>query len=181
MSTLSSTSLAWIAIDSTAASSAASMPRFSAIGLAPAATFPKTLLHHGLRQHGGRRRPISRHVFGLLGDFLDELGADVLLRVFQVKLARYGDTIVGDRRHAPVPCEHHVAAFRSERDLDRCRDLVESSLEGTTSLSVQRDQLGCDVSFVVGWSCKDCMAARGDPPSMMPSCSSPDWIHRAPQ
>ena len=39
-----------------------------------------------LRQHRGRRRAVTGDVVGLLGDFLDQLGADLLVRVLQLCL-----------------------------------------------------------------------------------------------
>jgi hypothetical protein len=56
------------------------MPRLRLIGLAPAATLRRPLAHHRLGQDGGRGGAVTGDVVGLLGDFLDELGADLLVR-----------------------------------------------------------------------------------------------------
>ena len=76
-----------------------------------------------------------------------------------------------------------VAALGPERDLDRLGHLVESPLQCSARLRVERDQLGRHlVPYVVDWSFPmDRKADCGAPSPMMPSCSSPDWIHRAPQ
>ena len=60
----------------TAASTPASMPLLSDIGLAPAATLrrPSWTMRPG--EHGGGGRAVTGDVVGLLGDFLDQLGAD---------------------------------------------------------------------------------------------------------
>src|SRR6267154_1935411 len=94
---LVSTSLASLESSSLTRSTAASMPFLSDIGLAPAATL---------------RRPsrtsacaITRDVVGLLRNFLDELGADLLPRVLELDLLGDGDTIVGDGGSAPLLLE----------------------------------------------------------------------------
>jgi hypothetical protein len=47
--------------------------------LAPAATLRRTLANERLGQHGGGGGAVARDVVGLLGDFLDQLSADLLV------------------------------------------------------------------------------------------------------
>ena len=73
----------------------------------------------GLGQHGRRRRAVTGDVAGLGSDFLDHLRAHVLELVLELDLLGDRDTVLGDRRAAEGALEHHVAALRAERDLDR--------------------------------------------------------------
>ena len=75
--------------------------------------------HDGLGQHGGGGGAVTGVVAGLGSDFLDHLGAHVLELVLELDLLGDRDTILGDRRAAERTLEHHVAALRTERDLDR--------------------------------------------------------------
>jgi hypothetical protein len=68
------------------------------------------------RQHGGGGGAVTGDVVGLLGDLLDQLGADVLVGVLELDLLGDGHAVVGDRGGAPLLLEHDVAALRAERD-----------------------------------------------------------------
>ncbi len=65
-------------ISAVARSTALSMPRLSAIGLAPGGHRLDALAEDGLRQHGRGRRAVARHVRGLRGDLAHHLCAHVL-------------------------------------------------------------------------------------------------------
>src|SRR5690606_33787452 len=54
----------------------------------------QTLLHEGLGEHRGGGGAVTRDVVGLLGNFLDELGPDLLPRVLKLDLLRYRNTVV---------------------------------------------------------------------------------------
>src|SRR3569832_1372309 len=79
----------------TAADTALSIPRFKSIGFMPAAS-----------------------------DFLHHLRAHVLELVLEFDLFRDGHAVLRDRGGAETLFEHHVAAFRAERDLDGVRQDV---------------------------------------------------------
>ena len=132
ISDLSSTSFACFLIDSTAAFTACSMPRFRSIGFAPAATLRRPFVHERLREHGGGGGAVTGHVVGLGGDLLHQLRAHVLERVVELDLAGDGDAVVGDRRRAELLLEHDVAAPRAEGDLDRVGELVDARFEPAT-------------------------------------------------
>ena len=68
-----------------------------------------------LGQHGGGRGAVAGHVVGLAGGFLDELGAQVLVRVVQLDVFGDGHAVLGDLGRAPALVEHGVAAARAER------------------------------------------------------------------
>ena len=87
----------------------------------------QALADHGPGEHGGGRRAVTGDVVGLLGDFLDELGADLLVGVLELDLLGDGDAVVGDRGGAPLLLEHDVAALRAERDLDGVGELVHAA------------------------------------------------------
>ena len=97
---------------------------------------------HRLGEHGGRRRAVTGDVVGLRRHFLDELGAHVLERVVELDFLGDRDTVVGDRRGAPLLVEDDVAALGPERHLDGVGELVDTRLEGAARFLVELDDLG---------------------------------------
>src|SRR6202034_4800110 len=95
----------------------------------PGGDVAQALTDHGPGQDGRRGGAVTGHVVGLLRHFLDQLGTDLLERVLEVDLLGDGDTIVGDRRGAPLLVEHHVAAFGAEGDTYGVRQLVPAGFE----------------------------------------------------
>jgi hypothetical protein len=120
---------------STTSSTDFSMPRFSASGLAPAATFFRPW----------RTIACAGHVVGRRGDLAHELGALVLEDVLDLDLASDRDAVVGDGRRAELLVEDHVAALRAERDLDRVGDGVDACLQRTACIRVVLELLVCHV------------------------------------
>ena len=106
---------------SVTASTAASMPRLSPIGLAPAVTLLEALAEDRLGQHGRGGGAVTRDVGGLGGDLLQHLGAHVLVRVLQLDLLGDGDAVLGDRRAAELLVDDDVAALRAQRRLHGLR------------------------------------------------------------
>jgi hypothetical protein len=89
---------------------------------------------------------VAGDVVGLLGDLLDELGADLLEGVLELDLLGDRDAVVRDRRRAPLLLEDDVATLRPERDLHRVDELVHTPLECTPGVLIELDQLrhlGC--------------------------------------
>src|SRR5690606_27670540 len=103
----------------------------------------QALAHQGLGQHGGGGGAVTGDVVGLLGDLLDELGADLLVRLLELDLLGDGDTVVGDGGGAPLLLQHDVAALGAERHLDGVSERVHAALEAATGFLVERDQFGC--------------------------------------
>ena len=101
----------------------------------------QTLADHGPGEHRRGRGAVTGDVVGLLGDFLDELGADLLERVFEVDLLGDRHTVVGDRGRAPLLLEHDVAALRAERHAHCVGELVHARLERTAGVLVIGDLL----------------------------------------
>src|SRR5262249_60095562 len=91
----------------------------------------QTLAHERLGQHGGGGGAVACDVVGLLGDFLDQLSADLLVRVLQLDLLGDGNTIVGDRGSAPLLLEDDVAALGAQRPLYRFGEAVLAPLVAT--------------------------------------------------
>ena len=108
----------------------------------PGGHVAQALVDHGPGQHGGGGGAVTGDVVGLLGDFLDQLGADLLPRVLEVDLLGDGDPVVGDGGGAPLLLEHDVAALRAEGDAYGVGELVHAVLEGPAGLLVEGDQLG---------------------------------------
>ena len=102
----------------------------------------QALVDHGPRQHGGGRGAVTGDVVGLLGDFLDQLGADLLVGVLEVDLLGDGHAVIGDGGGAPLLLEHHVAALGAEGDSNSVGELVHAALEGAAGVLVKSNQLG---------------------------------------
>jgi hypothetical protein len=102
----------------------------------------QALAHERLGQDGGGGGAVARDVVGLLGDLLDELGADLLVGVLELDLLGDGDAVVGDRGGAPLLLQDDVAALGPERDLDGVSELVHAPLEAAPGLLVESDDLG---------------------------------------
>ncbi len=116
----------------------------------------QALVDHGPGEHGGGGGAVTGDVVGLLGDFLDQLGADLLERVLEVDLLGDRDAVVGDRGGAPLLVEHDVAALRAEGDPHGVGQLVHAGLEGPAGLLVEGDQLGHVVVSSVGSARRPC-------------------------
>src|SRR5690606_5381432 len=101
----------------------------------------EALAHERLSEHRSRRRTVTGDVVGLLGDLLDELRTDLLVRVVELDLLSDRHTVVRDRGRAPLLLQNDVAAARAERHLDGVGQLVEAALEAATGLLVESDHL----------------------------------------
>ena len=92
---------------------------------------------HCLCEHGGGSGAVASDVVSLGSDFLDELGAHVLKRIFELDLLRDGDTIVGDRGSAELLVEHYIAALRTNCHLDCVGQLVYAGFQRATRFVVK--------------------------------------------
>src|SRR5580692_6530015 len=99
------------------------------------------MVHHVLGEHGRRGGAVTGDIVRLGGDFLGELGAQVLVGVLQLHLLGDGHTIVGDGGSAPLLVDHDVAAPRAERHLDGVRELVYATLKGATGILAELQDL----------------------------------------
>ena len=102
----------------------------------------QALADHGPGEDGGGGGAVTGDVVGLLGDFLDELGAELLEGVLELDLLGDRDAVVGDRGSAPLLLQNDVAALGAEGDAHGVSELVHAALERPTGLLVKRDQLG---------------------------------------
>ena len=93
ISSLSLISLEFFLISSTAISTALSMPRFSSMGVMPAATDLRPSLTSEYAKDGGCSGSVTGDVIGLGGDFLEELRAHVLVGVGKLDFLRDGDAV----------------------------------------------------------------------------------------
>jgi len=83
-----------------------------------------------LREHGCGGGAVAGNVIGLGGDFLRQLGAQVLVRVVQFNLAGNGHAVVGDDGRTPLLIEHNIAPARAKGYLDRVCQLIDAGLQG---------------------------------------------------
>ena len=119
----------WALIESTAAATAFSMPRFMRHRVGAGGDVLQAGLDHRLGEHGGGGGSVTGDVVGLGGDFFDELGAHVLPRVLELDLFGDRHAVVRDRRRAPLLVEHDVAALGAERYSNGVGEPVDSGLE----------------------------------------------------
>ncbi len=98
-------------------------------------------MDHRPRQDSGRGGSIACHVVGLLGNFLDQFGADALVGVLKIDFLGDGDAVVGDRGGAPLLVEHDVSALGAQGDADCVGQLVHATFERPAGLLVERDDL----------------------------------------
>jgi len=84
---------------------------------------------------------VAGNIVGLLGDLFDQLGADLLVWVFELDLLGDGHAIVGDRRSAPLLLQNHVAALRAQRDPDGVGQGVHAPFQRPAGFLVERDHL----------------------------------------
>src|SRR2546425_1353831 len=101
-----------------------------------------------LREHRRGRRSVPRHVLGLRGHFLEELGAHVLVGILQLDLFRDGDAVVRDRRRSEFLVKDDVSSPGSQRHPDGVRQLVHAALERVTRRGVEL-QLLCHGSLLL--------------------------------
>jgi len=101
----------------------------------------QALAHERLGEHRGGRRAVTGDVVGLLGDLLDELRADLLVRVVELDLLGDRHAVVRDGGSAPLLLEHDVAAAGAEGHLDGVGQGVQAALEAAAGLLVESDDL----------------------------------------
>ena len=102
----------------------------------------QSFAHQGLSQNGRGRGSITGDVVSLLGNFLDQFGADLLEGVFEFDFLGDGNTIVGDRGGAPLLFQHNVATTWAQGDLDCVSELVHATLKTAAGLFVKGNNLG---------------------------------------
>ena len=112
---------------SMATSTAFSMPRFSAIGLAPAATAFTPSRKIACARMVAVVVPSPATSRGLGGHFAHHLRAHVLQRILQLDFLGDRDAVLGDVRAAELLLQDHVAALGAERHLHRVGQLVDAA------------------------------------------------------
>ena len=65
-------------------------------------------------QYCGGGGAVTGHVVGLGGGFFEELGAHVLVGVFQLDLFGHADSVVSDGGGSPLLVQGHVASLWSQ-------------------------------------------------------------------
>ena len=100
------------------------------------------LAEDGLGEHGGGGGAVAGHVVGLAGGFLDELGAEVLVRILKVDVLGHGHAVLGDLRRAPALVEDSVAAAGAERALYGTGEFGHAGEQRLTGLVVEHHLFG---------------------------------------
>src|SRR5690606_15182443 len=91
---------------------------------------------HRLGENGGGGGAVTGDVVGLGGDFLEELGAHVLVGIGQLDLLGDRDAVLGDDGGAVLPLQDDVAALGTERHLDGVGDSVDTPFKGAPRFAV---------------------------------------------
>src|SRR4029079_15512004 len=107
----------------------------------PGGDVAQALADQRLGEHGRRGGPVAGDVVGLRRHLLDQLGAEVLVRVGELDLLGDGDTVVGDRGRAELLVENDVAAARPEGDLDRVGERVDAVLQQVAGVVRETEDL----------------------------------------
>ena len=110
----------------------------------------QALADHRLGQHGRGGGPVAGDVVGLGRHLLDQLRAEVLVRVGELDLLGDGHAVVGDRRGAELLVQDDVAPARAEGDLDRVGEGVDTVLEQVPGVVREAQDLrhGCPFTHV---------------------------------
>jgi len=123
-------------------STALSMPRLMADGVAAGGHELDALGEDGLGQDGGGGGAVAGHVGGLGGHFLDHLGAHVLELVLEFDLLGHGHAVLGDDGGAEALLDDHVAALGAQGDLHGVGQLVQALFQLFAGLGVKDDLFG---------------------------------------
>ena len=96
-------------------------------------------------QNGCGRGAVAGDIAGLAGDFANELGAHVFIRIFELDFLRDGDTVFRDGRAAEFLVEDDVATARSERGLDCFREFLDAAQQRVPRGFIKLQLFSCHV------------------------------------
>ena len=102
----------------------------------------EAFLHDAVGEDGGRSGAVAGDVVGLGGDFLEELGAHVLVGVLELDFLGYRNAVLGDGGRAELFVEEDIAALGSEGDLYRLGDSLDADEELAPRVFTEQDLLG---------------------------------------
>src|SRR6185295_14762514 len=105
--------------------------------------------------------------------FPHQLGAHVFHRIGQLDLLRDRDAVLGDRRAAEFPVDHHVPALRPEGHFHRVGQLIHASLEASPRVDVEMQNLGASHEWSLSPGSTQPIMARTSDSLMMRTSSSP--------
>ena len=94
---------------------------------------------HGLSENGGGGGTVASGIGSLGSDFLNELGAHVLVLVFELDFLGNGHTVLGDDRSAEALLDGHVAALGSKGDLNGIGEFINAQGKTLTGLYVKNN------------------------------------------
>ena len=97
----------------------------------------------GFGENGRGGGAVARDVAGLAGDFADELGAHVFIRIFEFDFLGDGHTVFGDGRAAEFLVEDDVAAGWSEGGLDGAGEFLDAAQECVPGVLVELELFSC--------------------------------------
>jgi hypothetical protein len=117
-------------------------------GVGPGGDHAESLAIDGLGQHGGGGRAVAGHGVGLGGRFLDQLRAEVLIRIIEVDVLGHRNAVLGHLGRAPALVQHGVAAPRAERTRDGPGQLAHPGGQRLPSHVIVND-LFCHCGFLL--------------------------------
>ena len=107
----------------------------------------ETLPVDRFRQNRGGSSAVPRDIASFAGDFTDELGTDIFIRILEFDLFRDRHTVFGDGRRSELFIENHVATGRSECRFDGFGELLHAAQKRVPGGFVKQDLFGCHNSF----------------------------------
>ena len=93
-------------------------------------------MNHGLRQEGCSGGAVAGYIIGLGGYFFNKLGAHIFKGILQFDFTGNGNTVVYDVRSAEFLIKNHIAAFRSQGNLDCISQLVNALQKSCASFFI---------------------------------------------
>ena len=97
----------------------------------------QTFAVNGFGENGRCGRAVTGDVARFGGDFADQLGAHIFIRVFQLDLFRDRHAVLGDRGGAEFLVENDVAAARAECGLHGFRQFLDTAQQGVPRVFIE--------------------------------------------
>ena len=115
----------------------------------------EAFVEDGFGEHGGGGGAVAGDVGGLAGDFLDHLGAHVLVGVFELNFLGDGDAVLGDGGRAEGFLQDDVAAFGAERDFDGSGELLNAASHRVAGFLIEGNHFCHGVAPWFGCLCRE--------------------------
>jgi hypothetical protein len=103
----------------------------------------RPFLVDGLGEHGCGCGAVAGDVAGFAGDFADELGAHILIRILEFDLLGDSHAVLGNRRRTEFLVEDDVPAGRPEGGLDGLGEFLDAAQKSVACGLVELKLFSC--------------------------------------